>query len=181
MVEIFLRSIFFLQLSIFWSKFFVVKHFFSQHFIWLKNFWGKIFFTSFLIFYVNIFEEKNLFSQKFFLVKIFSSDHFFFWEFFSKVISSLFFWVRKKHFLMDFFCVGFFCDGFHLVGSKWGCIPKLSFLGCLEVPQKFSVGGWWWWWWVVGGLTVTLVFCFGPNLFLPNLSFGLGPSWTIVK
>ena len=23
---------------------------------------------------------------------------------------------------------------FLLVGSKWGCIPKVSFLGCLQVP-----------------------------------------------
>ena len=34
-------------------------------------------------------------------------------------------------------------------------------------------GGWW-------CHNVTLVFCFGPNLFPLNLRFGIGPSRTIV-
>jgi hypothetical protein len=32
----------------------------------------------------------------------------------------------------------------YLVRLWLGCIPKFSFLACLEVPQKFV-----WWWWVV--------------------------------
>jgi hypothetical protein len=34
-----------------------------------------------------------------------------------------------------------FCS-FHLVGSKYGCIPKISLLGCLEVPLNSCGGGW---------------------------------------
>ena len=49
--------------------------------------------------------------------------------------------------------VGFFT--FHLFGSKLGYIPKISFLGCLEFPEKFEWGG------VVGGPTNYFV---TPNL-----------------
>ena len=38
---------------------------------------------------------------------------------------------------------------FHIVWLWLDCIPKISFLACLEVPQKFVrvvVGGGWWWW-----------------------------------
>ena len=30
---------------------------------------------------------------------------------------------------------------FYLVSLCLGCIPKISFVACLEVPQKFV---WWW-------------------------------------
>jgi hypothetical protein len=33
---------------------------------------------------------------------------------------------------------------FYLVRLWLGCIPKISFLACLEVPKTFV-----WWWWVV--------------------------------
>ena len=51
---------------------------------------------------------------------------------------------------------------FYLVRLWLGCIPKISFLACLEVPQKFVwvVGGGWWWWW----LRVNLVIAFGKAL-----------------
>ena len=39
---------------------------------------------------------------------------------------------------------------FYLVRLWLGCIPRISFVTCLEVPEKFLwVGGGGWWWWVV--------------------------------
>ena len=48
---------------------------------------------------------------------------------------------------------------FYLVRLCLGCIPKISFIACLEVPQKLV-------WWVVvgGGLRVNLVIAFGLAL-----------------
>ena len=41
----------------------------------------------------------------------------------------------------------FFSFIFYLVRLWLGCIPRISFVTCLKVPEKFLwvVGGWWWW------------------------------------
>ena len=52
--------------------------------------------------------------------------------------------------------LGFFFI-FSLVRLWLGCIPRISFLGCLEVPEKFV-------WWVVCELRSKLVIDFGLAL-----------------
>ena len=71
-------------------------------------------------------------------------------------------------FFFDFFFGGgvnpyFFLLLFYLVRLWLGCIPKISFIACLEVPKKFV---WWWWWVVVGGgwFRVNSVIAFGLAL-----------------
>ena len=54
---------------------------------------------------------------------------------------------------------------FHLVGSKEGCIPKICFMGCLEVPQNFL-------WWVV---VVSTALC-GHTNFVFGLKLGCNNS-----
>ena len=45
---------------------------------------------------------------------------------------------------------------FYLVTLCLGCVPKISFIGCLEVPQNLCRGG--------GGLRANLVIDFGLDL-----------------
>jgi hypothetical protein len=54
---------------------------------------------------------------------------------------------------------------FYLVWLILGCIPKIGFVTCLEVPGS----GWWWWWWVLESkLSDQLWLSFSLALAKPN-------------
>ena len=57
---------------------------------------------------------------------------------------------------------------FYLVRSWLVCIPKISFIACLEVPQKFVQ--WWWRWW-----RMNLVIPFGSSSSTSHNQFSSWP------